>query len=70
MPALPNIAIALTIDIDDAAAIFIIHTTKADAGDRLWRAALHIILNEEVSYSGSPFQQAEKQVGPSKNQLI
>jgi sialate O-acetylesterase len=62
---LPNTAMAVTIDIGDAADIH--PRNKADVGERLWRAAQHIVLNEDVSYSGPTFKEAEKQVVAGKN---
>ena len=65
---LPKTGMAVTIDIGDADDIH--PRNKADVGERLWRAAQHIVLNEDVPYSGPTFLDAEQKVVAGKNVLV
>ena len=65
---LPNTGMAVTIDIGDADDIH--PRNKADVGERLWRAAQHIVLNEDVPYSGPTLLHAQPKVVAGKNVLV
>ena len=65
---LPKTGMAVTIDIGDADDIH--PRNKADVGERLWRAAQHIVLNEDVPYSGPTLNHVEQKVVAGKNVLV
>ncbi|KXI28002.1 hypothetical protein AX660_19775 [Paraglaciecola hydrolytica] len=65
---LPNTGMAVTIDIGDADDIH--PRNKADVGERLWRAAQHIVLNEDIPYSGPSIKNVEAKIVAGKNVLV
>ncbi|MGO4894577.1 sialate O-acetylesterase [Flavobacterium sp. W21_SRS_FM6] len=65
---LPNTGMAVTIDIGNADDIH--PRNKADVGERLWRAAQHIVLQEDVSYSGPSIEKVEAKNLAGKNVLV
>jgi sialate O-acetylesterase len=65
---LPNTGMAVTIDIGDANDIH--PRNKADVGERLWRAAQHIVLNEDVPYSGPSLEMVKAKNLAGKNVLV
>lgn len=65
---LPYTGMAVTIDIGDANDIH--PRNKAEVGERLWRIAQHMVLQENVSYSGPVMQQVQPQKIAGKNVLV
>lgn len=65
---LKNTGMAVTIDIGDADDIH--PRNKTDVGERLWRAAQHIVFNEDILYSGPTYKQVEAKNLDGKNVLV
>lgn len=65
---LPNTGMAVTIDIGNADDIH--PRNKADVGERLWRAAQYIVLNEDIPYAGPSLKLVEQQTLSGKNVLV
>ena len=65
---LPNTGMAVTIDRGNADDIH--PRNNADVGERLWRAAQHIVLNDDVPYSGPTLLHVEQKVVAGKNVLV
>ena len=64
---LPNTAMAVTIDIGDEHDIH--PRNKADVANRLFQAALHIVLQQNVPYSGPVFTHITSKISQGNNVL-